>query len=556
MSVVKINTTSEGLAYDWLSVDIVQEVNRIPYAELVLLDGTGAPPQFKLSNTDDFAPGNEIEIRLMGEEGEKQTEKIFQGLVVKHKIETNSEGSRLTIELKDPAFKLTRGRKSKVYENAKDSEIISQIVKEAQLKVVMAPTRVEHKEMVQYNCTDWDFVLSRTDVNGQMVFTANGQLTIKAPTLTGPTNTFSYEDTDIHELEMEVDASEQQGAIKSYAWNIADQNVNKPPVNKPSEEAAEFALAQGNKKKLDVKDLAKKIGAKEYTLSSIISADAKELQTWIDAKEIRERLSLLKGSLTVEGRDISPGDVITIKNIADRFDGDTIVTAVRHKVDHNGWKTYVQFGLSADWYAQQYSDIIDVPAAGLLPAIQGLQVGIVEGYYKDPQEQFRVRVKIPALNPEGGGKGGIVWARLMAIDAGGRRGVYFYPEPGDEVVVDFFNNDPRQAVILGSMHSASKSPPFDTTKDNWEKGIVTKKGVMVAFDDENIALKLGNKNDAGDEKQIILIDQKAQKIMIADSINKNTMILGKKGVQISCEKDINIEAKGNVTIKGKIVDIN
>lgn len=547
MSLVKINTTSEGLAYDWLSVDIVQEVNRIPYAELVLLDGTGAPPQFKLSNTDAFAPGNKIEIRLIGEQEREKTGKIFQGLVVKHKIETNSEGSRLTIELKDPAFKLTRGRKSKVYENAKDSDIISQIVKKAQLKVAIDPTTVQHKEMVQYNCTDWDFVLSRTDVNGQMVLTENGQLTIKKPTLTGPTNTFGYEDTDIYELEMEVDASEQQGAIKSYAWNIADQKVNEPP-----KEAAEFALAQGNEKKLDVKDLAKKIGAKEYMLSSIISTDAKELQTWIDAKEIRESLSLLKGSLTVEGRDISPGDVIKIKGIADRFDGNTIVTAVRHKVDHNGWKTHVQFGLSADWFSQQNRDIIDVPAAGLLPAIQGLQVGIVEDYEKDPQKQFRIKVKIPALNPEGGGKEGIVWARLMAIDAGNGRGAYFYPEPGDEVVVGFFNNDPRQAAILGSMHSASKPPPFDTTEDNWEKGIVTKKGVMVAFNDENIALKLGN------EKQVILIDQKEkeEKIMIADSINKNTMILGKEGVQISCEKDINIEAKGNVTIKGKTVDIN
>ena len=188
-----------------------------------------------------------------------------------------------------------------------------------------------------------------------------------------------------------------------------------------------------------------------------------------------------------------------------------------------------------------------------MPAIQGLQVGIVEDYKPDPQKQFRVKVKIPALNPEGEGKEGIVWARLMAIDAGDRRSAYFYPEPGDEVVVDFFNNDPRQAVILGSMHSAdSKPPPFDTTEDNWEKGIVTKKGVMVAFDDKNTALKLATK----DEKQVILIDQTAEKIRIADKIHNNTMILDNKGVQISCEKDINIEAKGNVTIKGKRVDIN
>ena len=568
MNLIDITSGDEllDLKYGFFSIDIIKEANRIPHAELVFPDGSGASPDFNLSNAEHFAPGKIIELKLPSDEEGSNKKTIFKGLVVKHRIEKNKEVGRLVIELRDPAFKLTKGRKSKVHQSPKgqvitDKEIIEKIIKDAQdtLGTQNAPltvdmdetdTTVKHKELVQYYCTDWDFILSRADVNGQLVFTENGKLTIKKPlieenSVTKGKKLSKTRDGKIYELEIEIDISEQYSETKSYAWNIETHQVESEAVLEPQKEVVK------NPDKT-VENIIKE----KYMLSSIVSMAEHELKTWVNAKRTREKLSLLKGTIILDGRDISPGDVIDINEIADRLDGKTIVTAVRHKIDRDGWKTHIQFGLSADWFAQQNRDIIDVPAAGLLPAIQGLQLGIVEDYEKDPQNQFRVRVKIPALNPEGGGKEGIVWARLMAVDAGNRRGVYFYPEPGDEVVVDFFNNDPRQAVILGSMHSASKPPPFSTTENNWEKGIVTKKGVMVAFDDENIALKLGNKDDAGDEKQVVLIDQKEQKIMIADSINKNTMILGKKGIQISCEKDINIEAKGNVTIKGNIVDIN
>ena len=45
------------------ALDIRREVNRIPRANLVLLDGDAAKSEFVVSNSEHFALGKEIEIK-------------------------------------------------------------------------------------------------------------------------------------------------------------------------------------------------------------------------------------------------------------------------------------------------------------------------------------------------------------------------------------------------------------------------------------------------------------------------------------------------------------
>ena len=56
-----------------------------------------------------------------------------------------------------------------------------------------------------------------------------------------------------------------------------------------------------------------------------------------------------------------------------------------------------------------------------------------ENFKDDPDKEFRVEVKIPAVTP----RDGTLWARLCSPDAGKGRGFFFRPEVGDEVVVGF-----------------------------------------------------------------------------------------------------------------------
>ena len=68
-------------------------------------------------------------------------------------------------------------------------------------------------------------------------------------------------------------------------------------------------------------------------------------------------------------------------------------------------------------------------AAGLLPAVTGLQIGIVQAFAEDPAKEFRVKVILPGVDESQGW----VWARLALPEAGKARGHFFLPEPGDEV---------------------------------------------------------------------------------------------------------------------------
>ena len=179
-----------------------------------------------------------------------------------------------------------------------------------------------------------------------------------------------------------------------------------------------------------------------------------EIKAWVDGRLVRSRLALLRGRLTIGGRlDLAPLDVIEVKEVVESVGGNTLISAVTHRVDVDGWQTELQLGLPAQPFAAEPA-ITDIPAAGLLPAASGLCLGIVDALDPDPLGHHRIKVLLSVLSPDQGA----VWARMARPDAGHQRGMVFGPQRGDEVVVGFLNGDPRQAIVLGALHSASHPP--------------------------------------------------------------------------------------------------
>ncbi|NEO01800.1 MAG: phage late control D family protein, partial [Moorea sp. SIO3I7] len=263
--------------YNVMSIDIIKEVNKIPIAQIILLDGDAAEQEFAISNTEFFKPGKEIEIKLRYE-GEKQKEAtVFKGIIVRHCVQADRYSSLLTVDLKDAAYKLTTQRKSAVFRDMTDKDIIGKVIKTGGLTVKStAATKLKHKEMVQYYCTDWDFILSRGDVNGLWVLVDDGEITIKEPLLKGkPKHTYEYGIDEIYEFEMEADICDQKASVESTAWDIKTQKLSQ------SQKAKEFSLDQGNLKGYQ---LAKTIGADNYKLISLAPLDDQEVKAWADAK--------------------------------------------------------------------------------------------------------------------------------------------------------------------------------------------------------------------------------------------------------------------------------
>jgi uncharacterized protein involved in type VI secretion and phage assembly len=104
-------------------------------------------------------------------------------------------------------------------------------------------------------------------------------------------------------------------------------------------------------------------------------------------------------------------------------------------------------------------------------------------------------------------------ARMSSFMAGSRRGAFFMPEVGDEVVVGFEMGDLNRPVILGALWSDVDQPPevADTSSSNNVRTIVSRAGHQVTFDDSPSG-KIQIKTSGGME--ISLEDGPSPKIVI------------------------------------------
>jgi uncharacterized protein involved in type VI secretion and phage assembly len=241
--------------------------------------------------------------------------------------------------------------------------------------------------------------------------------------------------------------------------------------------------------------------------------------------------------------------------VGDRFNGKALVSAVTHTLDENGWKSELRLGLPPEPFASR-PDLADLPAAGLLPPLRGLQIATVGSLETDDQKQLRVQVLLPALPDDQGH----LWARLASPDAGDGRGFVFRPEVGDEVVLGFLDDDPRQPVVLGALHSGRNPPPSPVeapTESNDLRALVSRAGTRIVFDDDKPSLTIETTADgkaSGNYKNRIAIDESAKKITIEDQ-HGNAFVLADEGITLTSKGNITIEASKKVVIKGKSVDI-
>jgi Rhs element Vgr protein len=511
-----------------MQVTVIKSFNKISSAKIIFLDGSASDRDFPLSNDDKFKPGNTIKIEL-GYHDDADT--VFEGIIIKHSIKIRQQApSLLMVEAKDKAVKLTIARKSTYHINTTDSDVITDLADD--LNKEIDSTTFTHKQLVQFDATDWDFILTRAEANGMLVLTDDNKLIVKKPgTNASPVLTATYGD-NIFEFEAEMDARKQVKQITSYSWDYTSQEIEES-------DPGDASLSENGNISSD--DLGTVLNA-EIKLNHSGNLTQAQLQDWSDAYAMRKHLLKIAGRVRIQGNaSVKPGSIIALAGVGDRFNGNVFVTGVLHHYEGN-WKTDIQFGWSDDWFYKK-DDVMNKPAAGLLPGINGLQIGVVLDV-DDTEDggQFRIKVHVPIITS--GNEG--IWARVATLDAGDNRGVYFRPQTGDEVVLGFLNDDPREAIVLGYLHSNDSKPsPLPEEDGLLQYGFVTKEGMKLIFDDTNKRISLVATTAAG-EKSIIMNDDSSALIM--EDENGNTIKMDTSGITIQSSK--------NVTIKGLQVMIN
>lgn len=513
-------------AYHLISLVVNHEVNRVPSATLIFMDGEAAKETFEISDKNEFVPGKTIEIKA----GYRSVEKrIFKGIVVRHSIKIRKNGSFLILDCKDPSVKMTVGTKNKYFIQQKDSEIIEALIRQNGLSSQVEPTSQPHKEVVQMDMTDWDFMMMRADMAGKLVFVEDGKITVAKPDFNQePVQTVVF-GSSLLELDAEIDARSQFQTIKGFSWDAANQELTevegkKPPANK-----------LGNLKE---DDLAKVIGA-EPKIQHGGDIEKLELQTWADTARQKAQMAKVKGRAKFQGTEkAKPGVVVRLQGIGNRFKGDAYITAVRHSIAEGNWETDVQFGLEPEWYAKKTG--LSGSSNGWAVPLSGLHAGVVTALENDPDGEDRIKVRLPLISPNAEG----TWARVASLDAGTNRGAFFRPEIGDEVVVGFLGGDVRHPVVLGMMNSSAKPAPLEASNDNHQKGFVSRSGMKWLMDDstKNMSFEtpLGNK---------ILLSEENKGITIEDQ-NGNSITLDTQGITLKSAKDVKVMAAAKAEIGG------
>jgi len=555
---VKVGGEALPREHQLLAVSISTVANRIARARLCFLDGAAAAGDFPLSSTGLLVPGQEVEI-LAG--AGRQTHSLFTGLVVRHALRVRDHSPpQLIVDCRHAAVKLTAVRRSASFFDQSDSEIIEALLAAAGLEGEVEPTSFKHLQVVQFQTSDWDFLLARAEANGQLVLPRDGKLAVKKPALTGsPVCSLQFGATLLAGVDL-IDARQQYAAVRGVSWDPSQQTRLEVEAEDP-----EFT-GPGN---LAPAELAAVAAAERLDMCHAALVES-EAQAWANAVWLRSRLNKVSGRCKCEGLgSVNPGDVVTLAGVGARFNGDVFVTGVRQEFDLvQGWKTHVQFG-GLDGARPAAGDISAPPAGGLLARVAGLQLGVVVSN-EDPDGEHRVRIRLPLVSNEDDG----IWARVASLDAGTDRGFFFRPEIGDEVVVGFLDEDPRCAVILGMLHSSARAAPLAGSDENHEKVYRSRAGLRLYFNDEQKVVQLdtpvGNRLTLSDtEKSLVLADQNGNRIeLTADGIRIESAkaLTLKAGTEAGLEAGTELKLAGTATaelsggtettVKGGLVRIN
>ncbi|MBE0662688.1 MAG: type VI secretion system tip protein VgrG [Bacteroidales bacterium] len=519
---IRINGNEIARTFLVDSITVSKEINRIPWAKIVLIDGESAGGSFQASDNELFIPGQEIEV-MAGYENDVYT--IFKGMIIAHSIKIRSGGgSVLVLECRDKTVKMTVGRKSKYFAEMKDNDILSAIAGTyAGLNPNIEATAVSHKKLIQYDCSDWDFIVARAEANGKFCFADDGQLTVKAPDISqNAVLTLTYGAT-ILEMDAEIDARLQLGKVSSNSWSPSDQGIIEVEANNP-----QIAL-NGN---LSSNDLAEVIGLDEFVLGHGGQVEEPELQAWADALMLKRQLAKVRGRVKCRGiHTVKPGLTIELEGVGERFNGKAYVSGVQHFISGGDWQLDIQFGCDPDWFTGKFN-IEKKPASGLMAAVQGLHIAKVLQLAGDPDGEDRIKVHLPILGSDQEG----LWARIASLDAGNNRGSFFRPEIDDEVIVGFINDDPRDAIVLGMLNSSRKPAPLSGSDDNHEKGFVTRSGIKMIFNDDEKSFTL---ETPGGKK--ILVDDSGGEIQLQDE-NQNKIAMNSTGISIESIGKIELKA--------------
>ena len=514
-----------------VSVETLCSIGRIATATVTFQDHS---QEFEVAESEAFAEGSALEVRIGRDNDEPEC--VFKGTVTNRALNLSKDGAMFVVTARHDAYKMTLERHFRCFEEITDADAITQICGEYGLDAQTDSTPVSHEKLFQYNCTVWDFVTMRAEAAGLLLCTVPDGIRAMKPDPGAEPVLTVRNGLSLIRFQMETNGKDRFAKIATDAWNYSSQEADSAQADTGGDDYKTGVT--------DNKTMASNVGNDTLNLHLLSGQTAPDAMEMVGkAQAMRNDLSRMTGKMTAVGfAPVFPLDNVSFEEVSKAFGGTALVSSVLQEYAASGWETTFGLGLGPEPFHERFSNIDSPSADGVLPSAQGLQIAVVDALAGDPQSEERIRVKM-AGNQEAS-----IWARVAQPDAGDGRGFEFMPEIGDEVVVGFLGGNPSEGIVLGMLHSNGKASPIEKNDDNNIKGIVSREGLRLEFDDEGKQVTIetpgGNSIKVSDDsKGIVLEDQ-----------NGNKVTLDQNGISLESAKDISIKAQGDVKVEG--VNIN
>jgi phage protein D/phage baseplate assembly protein gpV len=453
----------------------------------------------------------------------------------------------------DHSHRLSRGRKSATFANAKYSDVARDIASKVGLQVGrIDDSGSVHDHLGQAGQTDWDFLRNLAREVGFEVAVAEGKLDFRRPAEAANAPDAGDLDAqnplqlvfgqDLLEFRPRITSSGQVSRVEVRGWDtVAKQAI--------------IATAQAGTTAAQLPDgpgsLAERFGSPVLTMESAHQDQG-------SADRAAAALAEKVGSAFAEASGIARGNpklkagaAVNVSQVAAPFAGRYTLSHTRHSYDpRDGYRTH--FIVSG----RQDRSLMGLIAGasggngasaggggrgggggggGGGSAAKGVAVAIVTDI-DDPQMAGRVKLKFPWLAADYVSD----WARVAAPGNGVDRGMVWTPEVNDEVLVAFEGGDSQHPFVLGGLWNGADKPPTITVKDGQleRRAFVSRDGNEIYMADKQGDSSLGMKSK-GDEV-VLHLSGTDQKI---EGTSKGKIVLTATG-------DIEIKATGKVKLSG------
>ncbi len=523
-----------GESFQIHKLKVYRKVNQIGSAIIYFLDGNVAERTFPVLDDDNdfFRPGTAIRVEL-GYGSGKNNEVVFKGIVSQIDIKLRSDGEMLlAVRLVEKVYRMRLNRRFRTFEELTNGDLYQDLIERYEgLSAGSGIWDTGHKypSLVQYNESDWSFLLSRAKAEGGVVVTNNDELNVVKPGDDGADKSLLVSfGTDILKHELSFTALSILPEVKAVSWDATNQSLREefgeePDLPKQGDEKTEWSVFE------------KDFSDEPQELHAHADLAAPVLQAWASARAQEYGLRKVRGSVTVDGT-CAPrlNTLLEIQNLGNYFTGNGLITGIEQEVVSGEWTTKLSIGQPREMLSGNSSQNDSSPYTPL----EGLRVGLVKQVHDDPESNGRVLVELPGVEGPG------IWARVAQVYATKDGGGIFYPEVDSEVLLSFLHNDPQSPIILGGLQSQTNATPLVVDQENAIKGFLLSSGIRLTIDEKRKEIMLqtpaGNEAVLSDEdKQISFSDQHGNLIRMDD-----------KGITIKSAGEVTIEASSNFKIEG------